>query len=238
MRSVDKGIQFLADNGLNMFAVLAVDELPEKTADFLHANNVPIDGYSRLVLTGNGGGQIWQSLQAHGMSAENPMDQFSRDLSQTFIDDYLGGDGKILYPLTDYFVPLQQFGELAGWHHPSPIGSSIHKKYGLWSAYRSVFATNAPLPLMAEELGDSPCWTCETKPCVAVCPAGAVTADNPLNLTACGDERTRDGALCADRCISRFACPVGREHKYAMQQVNYHYLISLDTIRLYRNGEN
>jgi hypothetical protein len=50
-------------------------------------------------------------------------------------------------------------------------------------------------------------------------------------LEACVNERKRVGSACADRCLSRLACPVASEHRYGAEQMKYHYAHSLQAIR-------
>ena len=234
------GVQFLAENGLNLFAVLDCATLPEVIQESL-----PEGGFRRLVLLGNGGSAFWQALQRHGMDAVDPVDRFSLLLAQTFIDDYLGeAHSEMVYPSSKHMIPLQQLGTLAGWHHPSPLGIGIHDVYGLWFAYRTAFVTTAVIPRHCSPQNEtSPCDTCRDKPCVAACPGGAVASFSAgqavpsLNLQACIPHRLKTHSSCADRCLSRMACPIGREHQYTLEQINYHYTHSLDNLhRYYKNN--
>ncbi|MBX3021161.1 MAG: hypothetical protein KF799_05735 [Bdellovibrionales bacterium] len=69
---------------------------------------------------------------------------------------------------------------------------------------------------------DSPCETCVTKACVSACPAAAVSIAEPLNLSNCAHFRLTPNSTCADRCQSRIACPAGKEHRYTIEQIQYH----------------
>lgn len=143
---------------------------------------------------------------------------------------YIGAEFETLYPLADGFVPLQALGRVAGWTNPSPVGLDITDEFGLWFAYRAVVATNAELPVSSAATRQSPCVSCQGKPCIDACPAGAVGASG-LDGEKCMTFRLAVGSACADRCLARLACPVAPEHRYTLEQVQYHYGLSLETIR-------
>ena len=232
-KKVEPGRQFLAEQGLNLYAVFDCATLPEVITQSLRENDIRPEAYSRLVLLGNGGQQLWPALSRFGMQTADPVDYYSLRMAHTFINDYLNrADHLILYPAR-YTVPLQQLGALAGWHHPSPLGLGINPTYGLWFAYRVAFLTTAGLPLTEKMGGSSPCHTCTDKPCFSACPAGAVQGVGRLDLPACAGYRLQAQSPCQDRCLSRLACPIAPEHRYPMKQVNYHYRHSLNSIRRY-----
>ncbi|MFC1567623.1 hypothetical protein ACFL3K_00270, partial [Pseudomonadota bacterium] len=78
----------------------------------------------------------------------------------------------------------------------------------------------------------SPCDSCMEKPCIPACPADALTGSD-ASLQPCIDYRLTGDSRCKDRCFSRMACPVAVEHKHSMQQLNYHYGRSMQTIEDY-----
>ena len=221
----------LINNGLNLIAVLDTASLPPSiTATLI---NIPVDQYKRLVLLGNGGGEkLWAALQKRGMSGSDPIDQFSIEIAKTFIAEQLNNaPHHILYPLTNYLVPLQQLGAIVGWHHDSPLGLGIHTHYGVWFAYRVAFLVDADLPLQTEQQTPSPCDSCVDKPCISHCPVGAVGEIGRFQIDTCGKHRIAPNSPCADRCLSRLACPVGREHRYPLAQIQYHYGHALPAMR-------
>jgi hypothetical protein len=228
-----EGIQFLAEQGLNLFAILDCATLPDETVQALVSEDIPVHDYTRLVLVGHGGRRLWQALAAFGMKTADPVDHFSLTMIRQFIDDYLGAPPVlILYP-SGYTIPLQKLGILAGWHHPSPLGLGINQTYGLWFAYRSVFLTTMSLPPTQHQLTTSPCDTCRDKPCVSACPAQAVQDVGQFRVMNCVDYRLQTQSSCRDRCLSRLACPVAPEHRYDLEQLNYHYNHSLVSLQQY-----
>lgn len=227
----EQGVQFLADNGLNLFALLRCDELPETLQSQLRQGNVPLDDFSHLLLTGHGGRLFWEKLQEAGMETADPVDTFSTQLTTQFIRDYLGNPPHLLlYPFGDYLVPLTQLGEWAGWSHPSPLGQGIHAHFGVWFAYRTAVLLNGSFPATPRLQNSSPCQNCVDKPCITACPAGAVQ-EAGFQMSPCINFRLRTHSPCADRCLARMACPVAPEHRYTLPQIQYHYGHSLAMIR-------
>lgn len=225
------GVAFLAEAGLNLFAVLDCAALPASLQAALLANGVPLHDYPRLALLGHGGRQLWAALQKWGMETVDPVDHYTHSITQQFIRDYLhGADAYWLYPQTDHLVPLQQLGTLAGWSQPSPLGLGIHPTYGVWFAYRAAFLTTAVLPVRVDGERPSPCASCPDQPCIRTCPVGAAQRDR-FDVEGCARHRLTLRSSCADRCLARLACPIAPAHRYTLPQVQYHYGHSLGTLR-------
>lgn len=230
-REAFPGVTFLREAGLNLIAVLNCADLPASIATPMLSSGVPLADYQRLVLLGHGGRRLWAALQAWGMQTADPVDYYSTQIARQFIRDYLGNPPVFwLYPQTGYLLPLQRLGELAGWSHPSPLGLGIHPEFGVWFAYRAAFLTTADLPLRVEAQRPSPCETCVQKPCITICPVGAVLPAR-FDVESCAHYRLRDGSPCADRCLARLACPYFPQHRYTLPQIQYHYRHSLGTLR-------
>lgn len=233
----ESGIHFLAKNGLNLFASLPIQSLPTLLQRQLVENQIPIHDFTHLIMTGHGGHLFWAKLQAQGLMIDDPVDQFSLQLTQQFIATYLHSPNYlILYPLTSFIVPLTQLGEFANWSHPAPIGQGINPKFGVWFAYRTAFLVNGRFPTSTQPATESPCLSCHEKPCISACPSGAIS-QTAFNIFTCTDYRIEVHSSCADRCLARMACPVAPEHKYSLPQIQYHYTQSLETIKAYKRGE-
>lgn len=229
--NLEAGIAFLAQGGLNLFAAMKCAALPQNIRQLMIKDGLPLDDYQFLVLTGHGGGRLWQALQEKGMDSADPVDQYSTQLTHQFIVEYLDNAPFLwLYPNTSHLIPLQQLGETAGWSHPSPLGSGISPTFGVWFAYRTAFLTNAPLSETAGDLGPSPCDACEDKPCISTCPVGAVQFEG-FRINECVQYRLETKSPCADRCLARMACPYFPQHRYSLEQIQYHYSQSLGSIR-------
>lgn len=228
---VSNGILFLAQQGINLYACIDLATLPDAIRAALLGAGLELGRYQRLVLLGNGGKGLWPAIQAHGMAEVDPVDSYSVEMAERFVEGYLDGvSAEIIYPAGP-LIPLQQIGKLAGWHHDSPLGLGISAKWGVWFAYRVAVLVNAPLPLVQEPPSQSPCDTCIDKPCMSACPVQAVRGVGRFDIGACSGHRNQPGSGCADRCLSRLACPVAPEHRYPIEQVQYHYAQSLASIK-------
>ena len=231
------GQRFLEACGLNLFAVLAVDELSESCREGLDRLDLGLHQYSSLVLMGSAGRQFWDQLQAKGMHSDHPIDDRSRDLAWKFARNYAGGAGaELIYP-SSMPIPLIELGRLAGWSQPSQLGLGIHEKFGTWFAFRAVLLITANLPrtkLPAHFV--SACLGCAEKPCVRQCPVGAVNAHDTFGLHNCIRYRQQENSRCQDRCLSRSVCPVGYEFQYSVPQMQYHARRSLASILKYNQN--
>lgn len=228
-----QGIEFLAEQGLNLFAILPCQTLPDDVSQAMLADGLALADYASLVLIGHGGRRFWQALTAFGMKTADPVDHFSRVMTRRFIDQFLGGPPVLMLYPAGYTIPLQRLGALAGWHQPSPLGLGMNPTYGLWFAYRAAFLTTLPLPSILNPPAASICEACQDKPCIGACPAQAVQAINRFQVWDCIDFRLHEPSICRDRCLARLACPVAAEHRYEPAQVRYHYTYSLATLRQY-----
>jgi epoxyqueuosine reductase len=231
MTSVEEGFKFLENSGLNLISVMNCAELPKRTTKFMAGSGIPVADYRQLVLIGHGGKRMWESLQVSGMETTDPVDRYAVYLTQQFIRNCLNSSPVLwLYPNSRYAVPLQQLGESAGWSFPSPLGSGISPEYGVWFAYRAAFLVDTNLPLTSTAPTTSPCGKCVEKPCVYSCPAGAVQTES-FELEICAHYRLSLRSSCADRCLARLSCPAHTEHRYTLDQTQYHYRHSLATLR-------
>lgn len=240
---------FLTQNGINLIAILDCSTFPDELNKTFEKERIDLSLYSRLVLLGNGGQAFWDALtDAHTNKrdkppahlAEHPIDAFSLDLTHRFIQVIEAAStdttSLILYPQTDFLIPLQRLGEVAGWGTPSPIGNSINPVYGLWFAFRAAFLTTAEIELRREPAAPSPCDTCSDKPCQTACPVGAVREIGHFDLNGCVDHRLQPGSSCADRCFARLACPVGVDKRYTDKTVESLYNYSLIGLQRWHNN--
>jgi len=224
----------LMNNGLNLQAVFNLSELPESVMNTITEHALDLSSFKQLILLGHGGRRMWESLQhSEFADADHPVDHFSVDLVQRYFAEACRGRRyRIIYPCSKQLVPLQKLGELAGWHHASPFRVGVNEYWGSWFAYRAVVVADTEFVVTSRLSAPSPCEACSDKPCVSGCPANALSG-NEGSLKPCVDYRLAEHSLCKDRCFSRMACPVASEHRYTMEQVNYHYTRSMQTIEEY-----
>lgn len=219
----------LDDAGLNLHAILNLDQLPAELAADLQRRCDPTGRYRQLILIGHGGRTLWSALKASGISSDNPIDDFSsRTVEHWFTAQFPNTAHEIIYPGA---IPLglQALGRIAGWHHASPFMIGIHPDWGTWFAYRVVLLAATDLAASTPRHGESPCTCCADKPCVASCPAGALDAGG-FALEKCLAYRRLASSRCKTTCVARIACPVGGVHRYSDEQIIHSYSISLREI--------
>lgn len=227
---VNKHRSWWNSQGFSLFGVLDSTSLDDSIRRTMEALGVMLQRFNRIVVVGHVGSELWDLLQSHERSSHilaSTFDQYSRQKVQEYCTHVLGNASfRLLYP-TDFPVPLQQWGALLGWSHPSPMGLGIHQEYGLWFAYRAAFLVDAPLPLSQAGSQQSPCERCQEKPCLSVCPPQALKAVSSPDIQACSSFRLKPSSPCASTCLARYACPVGRDYRYSPGQMSYHAQKSL-----------
>lgn len=217
--------------GLNRQHVFTVAELPAEMVASLQ----PLPEERQLILLGHAGRRLWDCVQAAGGDSAQPIDDYCRrTVAGWFAEQLPGHRYRLPYP-GDAPIGLQALGKLAGWHHASPFMIGVDGEWGSWFAYRAVILcdTDFPPSPVAERL--NPCLSCADQPCIAACPAGA--AGSPFNLARCSAERLGPASACAYGCLARNACPVGRQHRYADEQMRHVYGQSLAMLRQYTAGK-
>ena len=221
----------LLTQGLNLQAVLDIAALPEDVSEKVAEVCGDGEGYRQLVLIGHGGRGFWKAVESSLVDgqASDPMDAFSVKAVEAFLAERAPGlRYRVLYPGSS-LLPLQRLGELVGWHHESPFKLGVNSVWGSWFAYRVVLLTDADWTPSQPLAADSPCLSCEQKPCVSACPAEAMSGED-FNLAHCINFRQSSASPCQQRCLARLSCPVGAEHRYEDDQLRYHYLHSLSVI--------
>ena len=111
--------------------------------------------------------------------------------------------------------PFTGWARRSGRAWPSPVGLLVHDTAGLWISYRGALLLQEDAP-SATAL--RPCETCEAKPCLAACPAGALTAEG-YDVPACHAvlDTPRGQDCLQGGCLVRRACPVGAARRDPMQ---------------------
>ena len=223
----------LAESGLNQQAVFNLRDIPTDILAAIEAVETT-DGYRQLLLFGHGGPRMWQALAGSAFKRdEHPVDHFSMDVvARFFTEENPTNRYKLVFPQQAGVIPLQRLGQLAGWHHDSPLRIGVNARWGSWFAYRAVALADTSFAATPSLIEPSPCASCMDKPCITACPVAS--KDGDIKLDACMDERLRAGSPCAKTCLARLACPVMADERYSQEQIAYHYGRSLETIRRYR----
>ncbi len=232
-QALNRGIQHLADEGLNLFAAVHCKNLPEHIPPYFEKADINLQLYKTLVLIGHGGRRLWESISAEDWEKSDPIDSYSQQKAENFINQHLSSyENRLLFP-SNLLIPLQQIGQHVGWSHSSPLGLGINSDFGAWFAYRAAFITTAVLPETPLSKKPSPCESCLTKPCISSCPGKATHPTEPFNVEACATHRLKINSSCQDRCLARMACPFFPEHQYSLPQIQYHYGLSKTTFENY-----
>lgn len=188
--------------------VPVMDELPART----------------VVLLGFTGREHWSAFAAspeYRDGEPHPLDRWS----QRVVDHLARRFGaRALYPFTGPpWWPFQRWAQRAERLYPSPLGVLMHADYGLWHAYRGALLLPKPIDVPPLREWSSPCESCLEPPCVAACPAGALSGGRFETQICSAHVVCEHGTACrACGCLARHACPVATEHRYDAVQATFH----------------
>lgn len=222
----------LVKKGLNLHYVFELDQLPASILLVLKEQHTDLSQFKQLILIAHCGPKLWHCLKENSLllqQSSNPIDDFTTgSINSWFKQHHPALRKKVIYPSTQ-LIPLQELGQLAHWHYPSPFLVGINNLHGTWFAYRAAILCNSdfinPTPIKSH----SPCNTCQSKVCITQCPAQAIS-EEAFDMNACLHYRKQENSLCQHTCLARTACPVGKDHQYSDQQMQYHYGVSLKMI--------
>lgn len=212
--------------GLNRQHIFNIDDLPGALLSQL----APQAHERQLILIGHGGRDLWSALQAAAPDTADPIDAFTcHEIAGWLAETQPTARYRILYPGSAP-VNLQKIGELAGWHHPSPLMLSVDTHWGSWQAYRALVLAETNLPPSPRDTSTAACPDCATQACLTACPAHALTTSG-LHLQRCMEWRLSDDSPCASTCLAREQCPAGSTHRYEPAQIRHSYSVSLNWLR-------
>lgn len=219
----------LSEKGLNLQAVLNLSELPAELLKKLQAIEPSLNQFNQILVVGHAGRLFWEKIKKDIGELKHPVDDFSRKCVESFLSKNASVKNfKLIFP-SNKPVGLQQLGIVAGWHFESPFRVGINNKWGSWFAYRAVALLESNFKTQ-KMVSSSPCSTCIERKCVSSCPVDALNQGD-LALETCMNYRMSENSQCADRCLSRLACPIANEHQYSIEQIQYHYRLSYRTIK-------
>jgi len=193
---------------------------PIENAGFIYLGSFYPGAQQTLILIGNAGPDMWARFSSQCDTATTTLDQWTRR-TVSHLAGILGAD--VLFPFDIPPPPFLTWAGMTGATFTSPLGLSIHPVYGLWHGYRAALIFERPLELPATTPAQSPCDSCEQKPCLTTCPVTAFSAEG-YNVPACIEHiNSTDTSDCLDLgCRARRACPIGKEYHYSPQQARFH----------------
>jgi hypothetical protein len=118
------------------------------------------------------------------------------------------------------YRPFYQWALRTGRVWESPVRLLVHASQGMMVSFRGALAFKQVIEV--PPVAERPCESCH-KPCLTVCPAGALGAAG-YDVPAC--HSFLDGAAGSDclntGCLVRRACPVSAGYARLAQQSAYH----------------
>jgi epoxyqueuosine reductase len=232
-----------APHGLNLVAATPVERYDRAVAEISRA--APIDPRARsIVVIGNGGGALWHALSAHAArnpgwwKRENPLDDFTREVVERDVGAAVRASGArftIMYPFMNgnRMLNFIELGKVAGIAGPSILGVTVHPVYGPWIAFRAALLIDDEIDSPGDALGFDPCPQCTARTCIPACPAGAVSIDAGWDIPRCLTHRVEVEQDCAPRCHARAGCVLGPERRYPDDELAYHQMRALRSMRPY-----
>lgn len=182
-----------------------------------------------LVLLGNVGGSIWPAFSRWRTryNGPDPLDTWSKAIIRPLAKT-LGGTA--YFPSDPPWQPFQRWAMRAEGLKPSPLGILIHPEYGLWHGYRGAIGFPAVVGKFhggkVVAVGRHVCDACKAKPCLTTCPVSAIARDPAdFAVSACRSHLATpsgQGGCLISGCLARSACPVGPEHRYSPEQLEFH----------------
>ena len=176
-------------------------------------------GTRTLLMIGPKEPGFWPHLQAQPeWNGPDPVDRWSRRVIGRVACD-LGA--KALFPFGGPpYQPFYSWALRTGRVWDSPVKLLVHATQGLMVSFRGALALAQTTPLPPPAI--QPCAAC-AKPCLTVCPAGALTGagyDVPLCHTHLNQSAGTD---CMTRgCLVRSTCPAGAGYARMPSQSAYH----------------
>ena len=232
-----------APHGLNLVAAVPAARYDGAVAEASRASTIDHEARS-IVVIGNGGGALWAALKSHaGRNAgwwerDNPLDDFTREVVERDVAGPIRASGVrcvTVYPFMSNGPTLNfiELGKVAGITGPSILGVTVHPVYGPWIAFRAALLLDEAIDSPGDAIGFDPCPRCTVRSCIPACPGGAVSIESGWDIPKCLTHRVEVEADCTPRCHARAGCVLGPEHRYPDDELAYHQMRALRSMRPY-----
>jgi len=232
-----------APHGLNLVAATPVARYDGAVAEASRASTIDHEARS-IVVIGNGGGALWAALKSHAArnagwwERDNPLDDFTREVVERDVAGPIRAAGVrcvTVYPFMSNGPTLNfiELGKVAGITGPSILGVTVHPVYGPWIAFRAAILIDEAIDSPGDAIGFDPCPRCTVRSCIPACPGGAVSIESGWDIPKCLTHRVEVEADCTPRCHARAGCVLGPEHRYPDDELAYHQMRALRSMRPY-----
>jgi len=175
-----------------------------------------------LVLIGNAGPPLYEAFfAAREPAGSNPLDDWTRRVIEPIAAAF---GARAAFPSGGPpWLPFQRWAMRAEGLKASPLGILIHPEYGLWHAYRAVLLFDRAIDLPVRPTVAHPCDNCVARPCLSICPVGAVH-EQAYDVDNCAKHVAGSGgsACRSFGCLARRACPVGQAYQYPEAAMAFH----------------
>ena len=177
-----------------------------------------------ILLVGSAGPAVWEhfSKSPEFELPQHPLDNWT----ERVVGEIAAWQGaEAVYPFGGPpYWPFQQWGLRCRNMSTSPLGVLVHRRYGPWFAFRGALLYAQDVTSGLPHVEEGPCPSCEDKPCLDACPAGAITREHGFEADTCRNYvRENANHDCAERgCLVRHACPYGRDYAYLRPQASFH----------------
>ena len=244
----------LAPYGLNLIGTAARATYESLVPVQYHVTSL-LPQTQSIVVIGSGGGAFWAGFRhyidarpgyfqkhSHPRERAHPLDDYTVEVIKNSLTPLLQRSGaayRYVYPFRFStqpvsFMHLAQASGLAG---PSILGIVIHPTYGPWMALRAAVLIDQKFDQQLASLpsaqGFDPCPSCTERSCMKACPANVVSLEKGWDIPGCVQHRLTVTNDCIDYCHARYQCVYGREHRYPLDELQYHQTQSLTTMREY-----
>ncbi len=184
------------------------------------ADNAP-EGCKTLFLLGPHEPGFWQNITSSPEYGDaDPVDRWSERVIGDLAQD-LGAAA--LFPFGGPpYQPFVSWALRTGRVWQSPVSLMVHDVAGLFLSFRGALAFEVEITL-PDHPGASPCDTCDAKPCLMACPAGALTPER-YDVVACHAwlDMPQGQECLSGGCLVRRACPASQTYGRLAEQSAHH----------------